>query len=429
MDDDLDFTKMLDDGDRPAASPDVLRQVVARHRRRRARHYRLVATSAIVIALAGAGVGVGLNENGATHNAAGERPPSSGRAPAGLRWDSGIAVGAKTSVLAPAASDHGQPSTLTPELEVEPGEFGFAATSKAASSQGGPLRLPVPAATPTNAGGGYGYGIARGCKAGCGVLFNPLAPRALFTRHVDGITLTASLEPFAFPVVLRANGIPVSGAAPAGGSAPAPAPTPRSTGTTSKGVRPLLTPKPIPIEGICPVGSELVVTIAYKGTTETLFVPAGGPSTRPFSVVASAATQLPGAASIALAVAHTSAGVSTVSASFASGASDAMAPKDGWVVLAQVLPSSADLARAGTVTLVAKSSSGATLETVSLPASGALATAPALGLCRYLVQPVNAVGVVSPPAVGRAKAGATGSGSSSTSVGASVVAPSSRTTT
>ncbi|HXY44237.1 MAG TPA: hypothetical protein VEH29_08615 [Acidimicrobiales bacterium] len=415
MDDDFDLAKMLDEGDRPAATPDVLRQVVARHHRRRARQYRVVASTAIVIALAGAGLGVGLDNTVGTQRAAGPLA-----APSGLRWDSGVAITTRVpGAEAPTVGSQGVAVSRAPAPE--PGEFGFSTATAAPSAHS------VPADSRTNAGGGYGTGIAKGCTSGCGVVYSSLSPRVLFTRHVDGLTLTASLEPFAFPVALGANGIPVPEGTPASSSAPPSASSAGTTSTTSKSVHPSAASKAVAIEGVCPVARELVVTIVDKDVSTTLFVPAGGPSGRAFSVVASAATGL-GANSIALAVAHTSASVAWVSARFESGASDAMAPRDGWVVLAQVLPSGADLARAGTVTLTATLSSGGTLETASLPAAGALATAPAALLCRYLVEPVNSVGVVSPPSSGASAGSGSASTTSTTSVGAPVPSPSPSTT-
>jgi hypothetical protein len=95
--------------------------------------------------------------------------------------------------------------------------------------------------------------------------------------------------------------------------------------------------------------------------------------------------------------------VASVSARFASGASDAMVPRDGWVVLGQVLPAASNLATAGAASLEARSSTGADLEKANLPASGSLATARLSAVCHYLVQPVNAV-TAPPPASGGAPA-------------------------
>lgn len=378
MNDEFDFATVLESGDRPEATSDVLRLVVARHRRRRARQYRLVATTAIVLALAGAGVGVSLHGNTGTKTALG--------APPGLRWDANESLRTYTPAAAPMESAGAS--------ELEPGVFGFAPSTR--GSAGGTALLP--AATNTNAGGGYGV-IAKGCTGGCQPVYVSAPSKVLFTRHLDGLTLTASLTTFSFPASIRAV-TPVSGLPASSGSAPTQSstspPVPASTGTTAVSPVHLTVPQPFPIVGLCPAGSELQVTVAAKGTTETLYVPSGGPSRRPFSVLASAAARLE-ARAIVVAVARTSAAVSSVSASFPSGASDSMVPKNAWVVLAEVVPTPASLARAGAVTLVARSASGATLERASLPAGGALATAPAAPTCRYLVQPLSPVTTTTPP--------------------------------
>jgi hypothetical protein len=90
-----------------------------------------------------------------------------------------------------------------------------------------------------------------------------------------------------------------------------------------------------------------------------------------------------------------------------------MAPIDGWAVLARHLGAGANLGRAGDVTLVANSAAHGILETVELPATGSLATAPAMALCHYLVVPVNAVtpprSTSNPPTVVGGVSGASGS--------------------
>lgn len=444
MENDLDLTNMLDDGDGPHAGADGLRQVVSRHRRRRARQYRIVATSAIVVALAGAGLGVGLDNNGGTRSATGTLTP-----PPGLKWD-----GSTGSIGAPTTAPRSQTATVAPATSgPEPGEFGFVASGSGSSASPGAL---LPVASGTSAGGGYGVTTAKGCAGGCHAVFSPGISAVLFTRHVDGLQITASLVSFSFPVSIHASGIPVRvpatvGSAPTPGSSSGGSVTTTSrvgiSGSSSgrtgaaKGSTPISGSsagqpgsggglpirasigKAIPFVGACPVASELQVTVSAKGSVETLFVPSGGASDRPFSVVASAAALLPSGGAVVLAVARTSSAVSSVSATFASGAVDSMRPVSGWAVLGELVSpqtdlARADLARAGAVKLVGSSAAGVALETVTLPAAGSLASAPPAPVCRYLVEPLNAVGTASPP-TGTVAPGGSGSSGSAPSSGSS----------
>ena len=59
--DEIDFTHILDQGDGPEPTSDVLSRIVIRHHRRRARRYQVLATTAVVVALAGVGIGLKLN--------------------------------------------------------------------------------------------------------------------------------------------------------------------------------------------------------------------------------------------------------------------------------------------------------------------------------------------------------------------------------
>ncbi|MGO8876852.1 MAG: hypothetical protein ACLQNG_13945 [Acidimicrobiales bacterium] len=426
MNDDFDLANVLDDGTGPAASHDVLRQVVARHRRRRARQFHIVATTTIVVALAGAGAGLRLAQNGGTKSAAGTHPITSigAKAPPGLSWDvaSGVALGAQ-----PAANNPTVEGASASPAAAAPGEFGFVAASPALQATGTFRPAALPVASSTNAGGGFGRGT-KDCPGLCEPVYSVGASRLLFTRQVDGLSLTASLVSFRYPVVIHPT-TPLSPASKGGTSGGAPTASSGSSGSGTVKVA-----KALPFVGLCPTSSELQVSVEVKGVTETLFVPAGGSSSQAFSVVASAAARFSSGESVVLAVARTSSSVSSVSAHFASGTSDAMAPKGGWAVLAEVVPASTDLARAGALTLTATSYSGRTLETAHLPAAGSLATAPVAPVCRYLVQPVNSVGtatpppttVTSPPATvqagttGGAAGSAAGSGSASTTM---VVAP------
>jgi hypothetical protein len=134
---------------------------------------------------------------------------------------------------------------------------------------------------------------------------------------------------------------------------------------------------------------------------------------------------------VVLAVARTSSAVASVSATFASGAVDSMRPANGWAVLGELVspqtdPARSDLARAGAVKLVGSSRAGVALETVSLPAAGSLASAPPAPVCRYLVEPLNAVGTASPPTGTVAPAGVGSAGVGSGGVGSSGSSPSSQ---
>ena len=423
MENDLDLTNMLDDLDGAKPGPEGLRQVISRHRRRRARQYRIVATSAVVVALAGASLGVKLDQSGGAKSAAGPLRP-----PPGLKWDGSTgAVG--RAVTAPSA--HGAtPSAST--SGPEPGEFGFVPSDATSSAN---TTAYVPVASGTSAGGGYGVTSAKGCATGCSALFTPRVSGVLFSRHVDGLDITASLVTFAFPVSIHTS-IPTGRVPITVGSAPTPGSTQGSPGKTSSansstppaggssgsaGSATGLSARSgggtvVPFVGACPTTSELEVTVSAKGSFETLYVPSGGASNRPFSVVASAAARLSSGGSVVLAVARSSSAVSSVSATFASGATDSTRPTLGWSVLGELVSPSADLARAGAVRLVATSSTGGVLERVSLPAAGSLASAPPAPVCRYLVEPVNSTGTASPPTgtVAPAGSGSSGSGTGST---------------
>jgi hypothetical protein len=112
-------------------------------------------------------------------------------------------------------------------------------------------------------------------------------------------------------------------------------------------------------------------------------------------------------------VARTNPSVSSVSAMFPGGSSDRMAPRDGWAVLAQHLPTGANLSRGGAVDIEARAASGNVLETVHLPATGSLAAAPVLGVCHLLLVPLNVVSPPSGPPSGTSGVSSGSSGSSS----------------
>ena len=192
--DDFDFSHVLDGGDAPAATPDVLRQVLVRRRRQQMRRYRVVATSAIVVALAGAGIGVGLNQAATTTAAA---------APAGLKWDTSLGrVATGSAAEAPTASG-AQPTTASIGGP-EPGEFGFVSSDSPLPPSGAgaadSVTAAIPAAASTDTGGGVGVESPNGCKTGCDAVYLPNTAKLLFTSHLDGITLRASLISFAFPL-------------------------------------------------------------------------------------------------------------------------------------------------------------------------------------------------------------------------------------
>jgi hypothetical protein len=459
--DTFDISHVLDSGDAPAATPDVLRQVISRHRRQQMRRYRVVATSAIVVALAGAGIGVGLNQ-GTTTTAA---------APTGLKWDTTLGRLATGADAAAAPTASGVGPAVASIGGPEPGEFGFVSSpqqlARPPRATADSVVTAIPVAASTDTGGGVALESPRGCKKGCDAVYLPDTAKLLFTSHLDGITLRASLISFSFP--LRARVLPPIKTSPYPVGTPTPAPAPvttsgtnpvtggsgstgsstgsgstgsggsigstgsgsssgstgsgNSTGSTSPGTvtsPPFVSVKPIPIVAACPAEAELEVTISEKSTIETLYVPAGGPGSRPFSVVASAATTLSSGRSVILAISRTSSAVSSVSATFPTGGTETMTPKLGWSVLADVLAKPTNLAKAGAVALIAKSASGATLQRAALPSAGSLATAPVM-TCRYLVEPVSAVG-------GLPTVGTTGSSKSSTGSAGSIPAGSSATT-
>ena len=95
-----------------------------------------------------------------------------------------------------------------------------------------------------------------------------------------------------------------------------------------------------------------------------------------------------------------------------------MAPVDGWSVLARRTPPLKSLNAAGAVTLIAASATGATLEHVTLPATGSLATA-TTGTCRYWVAPGPPVGPVAGSSTGSGSGSAGAPGSVGGSAGAS----------
>jgi hypothetical protein len=417
--DELDLTKILD-GAGPEATPEVLGRIVARRRRQQARRYRVVATTALVVALAGAGIGVRLDQHAGTATAFAPRSSASS-APAGLKW------------VVQQGSQGGAPTA-----EVSgPGQFGF---SSSTYLPGAPSPGPdYGAAVASSSAAANGAEVPSRCESkGCDVVFGSDVPRLLFTRHVGGLTVAVSLVTYDYPSTIAhghvsatrpptvsppgASPTPIASSPPAGssplsGSSPPTASSPPGTATPLP-AQPLpnIAPKSvIPVATTCPVESELVVNVSYGSVTRTLFVPTGGTSDHPFSVVASAGTSLGSAGSVVVAVARTSPSVASVSATFVGGRSDRMAPKDGWAVLAQRFPPGANLSRAGAVDIEATAASGRDLESVHLPATGSLATAPVLGICHILLVPVNVVSPPSEPPT-RTSGASTGSSGSSGSV-------------
>jgi hypothetical protein len=411
---------MLDDGTGPDATPEILGRIVARQRQRRVRHYRVAATTAVVVALVGAGVGVHLDQTGRTVSALalgskGESPlsRSSLQAPAGLKWDV-------------ESADHGEEAAGVSA----PGQFGFSTGqvptaarfaagvdySAPASESVVPLNLPS-SSTPSSC-------ASKGCEA----LFSWEQPRALFTRHVDGMTIAVSLVTYDYPVAITSAGrasppptpprVPTSPPAASGslGTAfPVTAPVLRTTPEVPSSIRKAV----IPVTLGCPVASELMVAVSDGSSTRVLFVPTGGMSDHAFSLVASAAASFGSVGSVVLAVARTSPSVAKVSAAFPGGGTDTMAPSDGWVVLAQRVPAGTNLSRAGAADLQAVASSGKALEHADLPATWSLASAPIVAVCHLLVVPLNSVGVTggSPGSAPGSSPGGSGSTGSTGSAG------------
>jgi hypothetical protein len=417
---------MLDGGAGSGATPEVLRRIVARQRQQRARRHRAVATTAVVVTLACAGLGVHLEQRSGTTSALNfpltTQPSSSGQPPVGLKWTV-AQTGHSSSIVDPttfgAAADTS--SSSSPALP-GPGQFGFSAAIGGGSVSYGILEPSVPAASPAPQSPGPCAGKV------CGIVFRWEQPHSLFTRHVDGLTLSVSLLTYEYPTTIGSTGSTGTGSTGTGSTGTGSTGT-GSTGTSSTGTS-VIAPTPprvpisppgtavpaavssppnavtksaVPVTTTCVVESELLVTVSYGSTTRLLFVPVGGASEHPFSVVASDGTSLGRAGSVVVAVARTSPSVSSVSVAVPGAGSDAMAPKHGWAVLAQRLPAGTSLSRAGAVTLVAMSSKGAVLETAHLPRLGALAVAPLMAACHYLAVPVNAASP--PPTVSKGKPG------------------------
>ena len=386
--DDLDLTKFLD-GNGPAATPEVLGRIVARRRQQRARQHRVVTTTAVVVALACAGIGVRLDQHAGTASAV-RSNSSASSAPAGLKW----------------VVQHGSQSAT--QFAAVPGQFGFSSNSHAPDAQNSGSTYGAATASPSVApvtGAGKGKLPSSCVETGCDVVFNS-GMRPLFTRHVDGLTVVVSLALFDYPSTIATGHVSLPASLPTSprtASSPPAASSPTGTGTSPPGTVTPVTAQPLPnivprsvihVTMACPVESELVVEVSDGSVTRTLSVPAGGATDHPFSVVASAGATFGSAGSVVIAVARTTSSVSSVSARFPGGGSDSMAPKQGWAVLAQHLPAGTSLSRASPVTLAANAASGRVLESVQLPATGSLAAAPLVALCRFLVVPLN---VVSPP--------------------------------
>ncbi|MHB1510771.1 MAG: hypothetical protein ACYCST_16320 [Acidimicrobiales bacterium] len=385
-----DLRHLLDGGAGPEPTAEVLAAIVARHRRRRARNHRAAATAAVVVILAGATADLGLRHSpqrrsaapavaaaraaGPTSAAAKVPAPAALPPPAGLKWDVALHLGPPggTSGGAFATSPVDQPTSAHLGGPA-PGEFGFAGLPSLA-----PLSLSglksEPAASVTDAGGGYVVAHADGCTSYCEVVYAAHEPVVLFKRQLRRAVLTVSLERYSFPVSRRARSAPVLGA-----------------------------PAAVTVKSRCPTSSELIVKVSDGATSATLYVPIGGRTSRPLAVVASATTTLPGGKTMALAIARTSASVASVAARFGDRPSYSMAPKDHWVVLASILPATVKLARAGTVAFTASSGSAVTLERARVASAGSLATAPVTATCEYLVRPPDATG--SPPPVAASSRG------------------------
>jgi hypothetical protein len=416
--DEIRLSDILNDQSGAEPTPEVYGRIVARHQRRRARRYQLVvATSAAVIALAGVGVTISTDHSGRPAlSAAGSTPP-------GLSWNAGTSsqTPAKSGRFAEASATGSKGGAMYGLNDPAPGSFGF--------SEGQPASPAVPAATnATGRGSSFGtaepvlgntsFGVYTApnepspCTSkGCDVIFGAGTRRLLFTRHVGGFTVAASLLGYLYPMspveIGPVTAVPVVSGAPATASRGGKSSPPSSAPAPS-----VIKTRPIPVVTTCPVEAELVVTVTDGSFSDTLYVPAGGPTSHAFSVVASAAAKLTAGGSLVLAVARVSSSVSSVSAEFPGGGSDSMRPVAGWAVLAHQVNGSVDLGKAGAVALVAKSVTGSTLETAKLPATGALATAPLVGTCHLLMVPLNASSVAgSPgPSTGSSGSGTTGSG-------------------
>lgn len=396
------FADILDDGNGPDPTEDVLRSIVGRHRRRRVHQYGVVATTAVV-AIAGVAVGVGLAHTPKHPTAVRSTvvpPPSAnkGAPPAGLTWDrsgSGHA-GDQSSAGYLNAANYSSPGGVA--AYTAPGEFGFLgpvasfadAGSTASGTSSALFTLNGPATVEN----------AHPCqRLGCYIIFQTSLGATILVRHTQGLTVRASIVSYAFPLragefrSFRALAVPS-----AAGRAVAGRPGARATGSSPLGavaIAPSAVARAVPIASTCPVQSELLVTVSSDAngqTEEELVVPMGGSTPHAFAVVASASAHLPGGGTVALAAARTSGAVSSVSATFPGGATDEMAPHEGWVVLVHRSPGDANLTKVGAATLVAHSSAGHVLETAVLPASGSLATAPIVGVCRLLLVPVVASG-------------------------------------
>jgi hypothetical protein len=312
-----------------------------------------------------------------------------------------------------------------------PGSFGF--------SEGQPASPAEPGATNANTRGssfgtaepvlgGTSFGAYTApnepspCTSkGCDVVFEG-TQRLLFTRDVGGFTVSASLLRYLYPAspvkIGPVTAVPTLSGAPATVSRGGKSNPPATVQPPS-----VINTRPISVVTTCPVEAELVVTVTHGSFSNTLYVPAGGPTSHAFSVVASAAAKLTTGGSLVLAVARVSSSVTSVSAEFPGGGTDSMRPVGGWAVLAYQVKGSVDLGKAGAVSLVAKSVNGSTLETVKLPATGALATAPLVGTCHLLMVPLNASSVSGSPGTGAGSSGSGTTGSGTTGSGTGLGAP------
>jgi hypothetical protein len=496
--DEAEFRKFLDDPEGARPTSDVLGGIVARRRKRQQRQYKIAASSAIVVALAAAGVGIGVSAGGNGQIAAGGGPP------AGLRW---VTSGPRNGTIAPAAAGANLGWTEAASignktgtggsgsaLGTAPGEFGWVGGGTRApgpygaqtGTTGGP---EVPAATQTSADGqAFGPNLPGTCRSGCQAVIGGDSAKTLFTRSVDGLSITVQLVTFVYGVApLHLSTVTPIGINP-GVAQPLPAqpaPQPGATGgSTSTGsssstaasgsghsnasgggagssgagssgsppnssVVPPYSPPPqrpgsgrgptppsppvvlhlhvakiVPVQVLCPTPAELFVTVRYGQSSLSLAVPAGGNTAHAFAAVASAAAEIAPGQTVALGVAETSGHVASghvtsVSAGFQGGASDSMGVVDGWAVLAHRFSGSEDTAKAGELSLTAKSSSGSVLETANLPAAGSLAEAPPTTVCNLLIVPTTSIGAPGAVAgssgsggsVGSSGSGSTGSGS------------------
>ena len=137
----------------------------------------------------------------------------------------------------------------------------------------------------------------------------------------------------------------------------------------------------------CDSGTALVVEASDAGAIGTVVVPLGATTSgAALDLVDATVLGSREGAPMIVVVAHVEDTVATVSATFADGTTDEMAPDDGWVVLGDAVSSSASISTAGeSVVLSASDAQGNSLESTTIPSE------PAYAVPVGCVEPLTAV--------------------------------------